>query len=150
MSMLTKIPIIRVCKELLSYREWIKTIKKENMDPNSIFNKYNMKYNNFYNIYLTLILPEEDKVLPDNIKQLRVFESLSPVHRYIDNDLGYAGYIVPEFNQVFDDENNPTLSYVIVYRFAFDKLSIKFIITRLLFLIGVIIAAFKLPWANIF
>ena len=41
--------------------------------------------------------------------------------------------LVPEFNQFFDDEGEPTLTYGMVYRFGFKKLSLKWVITRTIF-----------------
>ena len=145
-----RLPIVDAWKDFKNYLEWIKIIKNERDDPNSLYNKYDIKHNFFYNIYLGITLPQEDSVLPSKIKRMRVVESLAAVHRYIDVDLGFAEYIVPEFNQVVDDEGNETLTYVIVYRFAFKKLSLMFIIKRLLILGGVYLLATKLPWEKIY
>jgi len=137
--------ISMVIKDIVNYREWIKTINKEKANPNSLWHKFGMNHNFFYVIYLPITLPQEDKVLPDNIKRMRVIESLAPVHRYIDEDLQFAEYIVPEFNQFFDDENQPTLAYGIVYRFAFKRLSIKWVLSRSIIIGGLLWAFIKWP-----
>lgn len=123
-----------VIKDLKNYRKWAKTIKEEAQNPNSKFNTYGLNHNYFYVLYFPVTLPQEDLALPDNIKRLRVVETLTPVHQYLDNDLGFADYIVPEFNQFYDDEKQPTLTYGIVYRFAFKRLSIEWALSRALFL----------------
>lgn len=123
-------------KDIQNYRSWIQTIDIEKQNKNSIFNKWAMKHNFFYVLYFTISLPEEDRVLPDNIKRLRVVETLAPVHRYIDEELQFAEYIVPEFNQFFDEENKPTMVYGIVYKFAFKKISIKWFFYNLIILGG--------------
>jgi hypothetical protein len=128
-----RIPIVGVWKDIVNYRAWIQAIKEEAFNPNSKFNKFGMNFNFFYVLYLPVSLPREDAQLPEDIKRLRLMEVLTPIHQYIDNDLGFAGSIVPEFNQFYDDEDNPTLTYGIVYRFAFDTLSLKWVITRVLF-----------------
>ena len=97
--------ISMVIKDITNYRAWIKTIKQEKENPNSLWHRFNMKHNDFYVIYFPMSLPEEDRALPDNIKRMRVVESLAPVHRYLDEDLEFAEYIVPEFNQFYDDNN---------------------------------------------
>lgn len=150
MGLMSKIPFVQAWKDISNYRKWKKTIKGERVNPNSLLNKYNINNNVFYNLYVAVTLPDEDKVLPDKIKQLRIVESLAPVHRYLDNDLGFAGSIVPEFNRVYNDEGDATLTYVAVYRFAFNKISLKFILIRLILLIGFIIAYLKIPWEILF
>lgn len=139
------LPIIEVIRDLRNYRKWISTFKEERDNPNSKFNKYSLSHNYFYVLYLVVTLPPEDAALPDNIKKLRLVETLSPVHQYLDNDLGFADYIIPEFNQFYDEEGNPTLSYGAVYRFAFKKLSLKWFITRSIFLGFLIFALIKWP-----
>ena len=125
-------------KDIQNYIDWIKTINKEKLDPNSKWYKFKMKHNYFYTIYFPISLPEEDRVLTDNIKRLRVVEILAPVHRYFDEELMFAEYIIPEFNQFFDDNNQPTLIYGIVYRFAFKKLSMRWLISRTIFTVALI------------
>ncbi|HRT03212.1 MAG TPA: hypothetical protein P5513_04675, partial [Candidatus Diapherotrites archaeon] len=137
------LPIFEVIKDLYSYKKWIKVIKEERNNPNSKFNKFGLNANYFYILYVPISLPQEDSQLPDSIKRLRVVEMLAPIHQYLDNDLGFADYIIPEFNQFYDDNNNPTLTYGIVYRFAFKRLSIKWVITRLLFIIALIFLLYK-------
>lgn len=137
------LPLIEVIRDIRSYRKWINAIREERANPNSKFNKFELNANYFYVLYLPITLPQEDAALPDNIKRLRVVENLAPIHQYLDNDLGFADYIVPEFNQFYDDDNNPTLTYGIVYRFAFKKLSLKWVLSRTLFLAAAIFTLFK-------
>ncbi|HPI82009.1 MAG TPA: hypothetical protein PK122_02145 [Candidatus Paceibacterota bacterium] len=137
------LPLIEVIRDIRSYRKWINAIREERANPNSKFNKFELNANYFYVLYLPITLPQEDAALPDNIKRLRVVENLAPIHQYLDNDLGFADYIVPEFNQFYDEDNNPTLTYGIVYRFAFKKLSLKWVLSRTLFLAAAIFAIFK-------
>lgn len=132
-------------KDIQNYIDWIKTIDKEKLNPKSKWYKFNMNHNYFYTIYFVTALPDEDKVLPDNIKRLRLIELLSPVHRYLDEELQFAEYIIPEFNQFYDENNEPTLMYGIVYRFAFKKISIKWLISRTIILAALIWALIKFP-----
>lgn len=140
-----KIPIIGVIRDIKNYRNWIKIIRDEASNPQSKFNRYNLDFNPFYVLYVPITLPQEDAALPENIKRLRLMEVLAPIHQYLDLDLGFAGNIVPEFNQFYDDEDNPTLTYGIVYRFAFDTLSLRWFITRILYTIALIYALLKWP-----
>jgi hypothetical protein len=137
-SLWNRIPIVKVWKDISNYKSWIRTIDEEIDNPKSKFNKYKMDRSYFYVLYLPVSLPEEDALLPDNIKRLRLMEILSPVHQYLDDDLGFAGYLIPEFSQFYDEDNNPTLTYAAIYRFAFNKLSFKWFFSRLFFWISLI------------
>ena len=141
----TGLALLEVVKDLKNYRKWVKTLKGEAENPNSKFNTYGLNRNYFSVLYLPLTLPQEDIALPDNIKRLRVVETLTPIHQYLDNDLGFADYIVPEFNQFFDDDNQPTLTYGIVYRFAFKRFSLKWVLTRSLFIGALLFTPIKWP-----
>jgi hypothetical protein len=124
--------ILEVYKDLKAYKMWRGTIKAERDNNNSKYNKFGLNHNYFYILYLPITLPQEDSALPDSIKRLRVMESLNPIHQYLDYELGFSDYIIPEFNQFYDDEGNPTLTYGIVYRFAFKKLSLKWVLRRII------------------
>lgn len=135
--------LYKVFKDIQNYRDWIDTIKKEKLNPKSKWYQFRMKHNYFYTIYFELLLPNEYKDTADEIRRLRIVEVLSPVHRYLDDDLGFAEFIVPEFNQFYDENNEPTLAYGIIYRFAFNRLSLGWIITRLLFITTLVFSIFK-------
>lgn len=137
------LPLIGVIRDFSAYRKWVKAIREERNNPKSKFNTYNLSHNYFYILYVTVTLPQEDAALPDDIRRLRLVESLTPVHQYLDVDLGFADYIIPEFNQFYDEENEPTLSYGIVYRFAFKTFGLKWVITRTLFTGALIFSLIK-------
>ena len=59
----------------------MRVIDEEINNPNSKFNKYKLERSYFYIIYLSTSLPEEDALLPDNIKRLRLMQILEPVHQ---------------------------------------------------------------------
>jgi len=128
--------IVKIYRDIDNYRSWIKTIKSEENNPKSKYNIWELKHNIFYNVYLTLTIDETEANLPDNIKKLKIVESLNPIHRYFDEELGYAECLVPEFNQFVDDKGEPTLTYLVVYRFAFNKISLGWFIRWALILSG--------------
>lgn len=140
-----KLPLLGVIRDIQNYRSWIKTIQAEAYDPHSKFNKFGLDFNFFYVLYVSVSLPQEDAVLPENIKRLRLMEILAPLHQYLDSDLGFAGSIVPEFNLFYDEEENPTLIYGVIYRFAFDTLSLNWVLTRAFFTGALIFALVKWP-----
>lgn len=140
--------IKRVWSDIKNYREWIKTIKAEEANPDSLYSKYKMDKNIFYNIYVIVTLPDEDKILPEKIQRLRLIESLAPLNRYLDSQLKFAEYLTPEFSRVYDNDE-PTLNYLVVYRFTFQKLSLKWILSRLIFAGIITWSAFNIPFEKI-
>ena len=115
----------RVWRDIANYREFIRVINVEKKDPNSKWNKWRLNHNYFYTIFFTMDVKEEEAQLPQKIMRLRMIESLAPLHRYLDEELGFAECLTPEFNQFIDDETGePTLTYLMTYRFSFNKLSL--------------------------
>jgi len=129
--------IVKVYRDIDNYRDWIRTIKKEKKDPNSKFNTWKLDKNYFYNVYTTVSLEDEDLQTPETVQRLKVIEMLAPLHRYLDEELGFAECLTPEFNQFVDDKGNKTLTYLVMYRFSFNKLSVNWIL-RWLVIIGAI------------
>lgn len=144
-DILGKIPLVRAIRDIRNYSEWIKTFRIEKDNPQSKFNKLGLDHNWAYTLYLTVSLSGEDSDLPENLKRLRLMERLTPVHQYLDSELGFAGSILPEFNQFYDELGNPTLTYGIVYRFVFEELSIGWIFKRIFFIGLLIFVLYKLP-----
>lgn len=143
--------LFKIWRDLDNYRDFIRTIKKEKKDKNSKFNKWFLKHNAFYTIYFTMDIKEEESQLPEEIKRMRLIESLGNLHRYLDEELGFAECLAPEFNQFYDDEGKPTLTYLIAYRFTFNKLSLKWFIKSLM-IIGITtwLVFLGLDWFNFF
>ena len=137
-----------VWNDIVNYVDWIRTIKREKANPQSIFNKFSLGNDWFWNIFVVLTLPGEDLHLPDQIKRLRVTESLRPVNKYFGEDLSFSEYLIPDFNQVFHD-GEPTLSYMIIYRFSFKRLTWWWLLSRAVFLTAIIIGLFNVPWINL-
>lgn len=120
--------IVKVYRDIENYRDWIKTIKREEANFKSNYSKWKLNHNKLYTVYFTMDIDENELALPEEIKRLRIIESLAPLHRYFDEDLGFAECLVPEFNQFFDEKGNPTLTYLVAYRFAFNKLSLGWVL----------------------
>jgi hypothetical protein len=120
--------IVKAVRDITNYRDFIRTMKEERNNPSSKFNTWNLKLNYFYTIYFTYDMDDAESQLPEKIKRLRLIESLAPLHTYLDNELGFAECLVPEISQFYDDKGNPTLTYLVSYRFAFNKLSLWWVL----------------------
>jgi hypothetical protein len=135
--------LVKVWRDIANYREFVRVIKVEKKDPNSLWAKWNLNHNYFYTIFFTMDVKEEEMQLPQKIMRLRMIESLAPLHRYLDEELGFAECLTPEFNQFIDEETGePTLTYLITYRFSFNKLSFWWLI-RWSFIIPALIILFS-------
>jgi hypothetical protein len=124
--------ISKVIRDIQNYRDFIKVIDKEKSNKNSKYNLWKLNHNYFYTIYFTMDIEETEAQLPEKIMRMRMIESLAPLHRYLDEELGFAECLSPEFNQFYDENGDPTLTYLIAYRFVFNKLSIRWLIKFLL------------------
>lgn len=125
--------LVKVYRDFENYFDWIRTIKQQERDPNSKFNKWKLNRTKLYDVFVTVSLDEADAQLPEVVQRTKVLESLNPLHRYLDEELGFAGSLACEFNQFIDDEQNPTLTYLIVYRFIFEKFSLIWLAKFLIF-----------------
>ena len=136
--------ISRVYQDLKNYQDFIRTIKRERDDPNSKYSNWKLNHNSFYTIFFTMDIDETEAQLPQKIMRLRMIESLAPLHRYLDEELGFAECLTPEFNQFYNEDNEPTLTYLITYRFSFNKLSFWWVVRWALIIPTIIILFTKL------
>lgn len=119
--------IVKVYRDFENFADWKRVVKKEKADPNSRYSKWKLQHTMLYDLFLTITLDDSDIQLPDIIKKAKVLETLIPLNKYLDEDLGFAGSLSIELNQIEDDQKNLTLSYFIVYRFIFEKFSLKWL-----------------------
>lgn len=132
--------ISQVIRDLINYRDLGRSLKAERANKDSKFNKWKLQFNQFYTIYFTMDIDENEAKLPEHIKRMRIIESLANLNIYLDEELGFAECLSPEFSQFYDGEGNPTLTYLIAYRFVFNKLSIGWMIKWLFLITAPIIA----------
>lgn len=123
---------VKVYRDLENFADWKKTILKEQANPKSKYNQWKLERTKLFDIYTVISLEEADANLTENIQRTKVVELLNPLHRYLDDELGFAECLNIEFNQFQDDQGKPTLSYLVVYHFNFNKLSLKWVIKSLI------------------
>lgn len=148
--------IVKVYRDFENFADWRRVIKKEEANPQSKFNQWKLERTRLFDIYTIVSLDEKDNQLPETVQRTKVIESLNPLHRYLDEELGFAELLTVDFNQFEDNQGKPTLSYLIVYRFNFNKFSIKWLIKFLVItgLLIFVILKFKLitlllTWINL-
>jgi hypothetical protein len=130
--------IVKVYRDFENFNDWKHIIKREEKNSLSLYNKWKLERTKLYDIYVIVSLDELDDQLPEAVKRTKVVEMLNPLNRYLDEELGFAECLTCEFNQFEDDKGNLTLSYLIMYRFLFNKFSLKWIAKTFLIL-GIIL-----------
>jgi hypothetical protein len=126
--------IVKVYRDFENFVDWKKTVRREQANPNSFFNKWKLSRTKLYDVYTTVSLENTDALLPENIQRVKLMEILNPLHKYLDEDLSFAECLDCEFNQFEDDKGSPTLTYLIVYRFRWNKFSIGWMLKSLIIL----------------
>ena len=141
--------IIKVYRDFENFNDWKKTIRKEQKNPKSLFSEWKLSRTKLFDVYTTLTLEDTDTLLPETVQRMKLMEMLQPLHKYLDEDLGFAECLDVEFNQFQDAEKKPTLTYLIVYRFRWNKFSIKWLfwfIIKTAILIFLILHFNVIPW----
>lgn len=140
--------IVKVYRDFENFADWKRIIKREENNSNSKFNRWKLARTKLYDVYLSVSLEDGDEKLPESVQRVKVMETLNPVHKYLDEELAFAECLNCEFNQFVDEKQNPTLTYLIVYRFNFNKFSIKWLVKTLLILgvLTFVTIKFALPW----
>jgi len=134
--------VVRVYRDFENYFDWKRVIDEQKADPKSNYNKWKLEHTKLYDIYATVTIDESYAALPEAIQRTQLVEMLNPLHRYLDDDLGFAECLNCEFNQFVDEKDKPTLSYLIVYRFNFEKFSVSWVVKSLIKLGILIYVAF--------
>jgi hypothetical protein len=124
--------ITKVYRDFENFNDWKQTIKKEEKNPLSLYNKWKLERTKLYDIFVIVSLDPLDDQLPETVKRVKVMEMIAPLNRYLDEDLQFAECLTCEFNQFEDDKGNLTLSYLILYRFLWNKFSLKWLLKFLI------------------
>ena len=63
-----------------------------------------------------------------------VMTKLKPIVQYLGKDLGWSDYLVPQVNNFVDEDNNPSLSYGVLFVFTGYSLTLTKLLYAMLFL----------------
>lgn len=124
--------VVRVYRDFENFFDWKRVIDEQVADPKSNYNKWKLEHTKLYDIYANVTIDESYAALPEQIQRTQLVEMLNPLHRYLDDDLGFAECLNCEFNQYVDEKDKPTLTYLIVYRFNFEKFSVTWVVKSLI------------------
>ena len=118
------IGIVQWFKDFSNFFKFRREIRNEFKIRDSKFNKFGLKYNRLGNIvYVQINCTDEDfmNAYYDAEKMLDI--KLAPIVSYLSSELGWGDYLVPQISNFVDDDNNPTLSYGVLFLFTGYKLT---------------------------
>ncbi|MGL5691331.1 MAG: hypothetical protein ACRDD8_11020 [Bacteroidales bacterium] len=119
----------RIYKDIVNYKNFKKTIKKEKNNPQSIYNTYGFQHNKSYTKLGCIITLGDEYSSVDTIERdLIVFEKIIPITNYFDIDLCFGECLYIEKPDVWlaindNGEMVETLSYKIELSYEFNILT---------------------------
>jgi len=128
------IGIVQSIKDFSNFFKFRKMIRKEFKIRDSKFNKYNLKYNWLGNIvYVQINCTEEDFMNAYYDAEKMLDMKLAPIVSYLSSDLGWGDYLTPQISNFVDDDNNPSLSYGVLFVFTGYRLTLTKALFGILF-----------------
>lgn len=118
------IGIVQSFKDFSNFFKFRRMMREEFKIRDSKFNKYNLKYNWLGNIvYVQINCNEQDfmNAYYDAEKMLEM--KLAPIVSYLSTELNWGDYLIPQISNFVDDDNNPTLSYGVLFIFTGYRLT---------------------------
>ena len=135
------IGIVQVIKDFSNFFKFRKMIREEFKIRDSKFNKFNLKYNWLGNIvYVQINCTEEDFMNAYYDAEKMLDMKLAPIVSYLSTDLGWGDYLTPQISNFVDDDNNPSLSYGVLFIFTGYRLTMTKAFFGILTLLALLIA----------
>lgn len=126
---------IQCMKDFSNFFKFRKEMSAMKNFRDSKFNKYGLQLNWLKNvIYMQVDCTDEDLMNFDYDEEKMVLKKIQPVVEYLGAELGWSDYLSPQISNFVDDNNEPTLSYGVLfvftpYRLTFAKAVINAIVT---------------------
>ena len=125
-----EIGIVQWFKDLSNFFKFRRQIKKEIKRRDSTFNKLRLKQNWLGNIiYVQIDCTDEDLMNANYNAEAMLDIKLKPIVSYLSGELGWGDYLVPQISNFVDEDENISLSYVVLFIFAGYKLTLTNFIT---------------------
>ena len=110
--------IVQAFMDFKNFFKFNKAISRELSEPKSGMNTLGIKRNWLGNIlYVQINCTDSDLRNADYNFDRMVMTKLRPVVQYLGKDLGWSDYLVPQVNNFVDEDNNPSLSYGVLFIF---------------------------------
>jgi len=116
-----------------------KEISRELAEPKSGMNTLGIKRNWLGNILYTQInCTDADLMNSDYDFNRMVMMKLKPIIQYLGQDLGWSDYLVPQVSNFVDENDNPSLSYGVLFIFTGYSLTLTKVLVTTLITLGLI------------
>lgn len=131
--------LVQAFKDLTNFFKFRKQMRKEFKIRDSKFNKYKLKYNWLGNIVYVQIDCDNDDLMGANYDAERMlYTKLRPIVEYLSSELGWGDYLTPQISNFVDENENPTLSYGILFIYNGYKLTFTNFIIGTLVTLGIL------------
>jgi hypothetical protein len=129
-----------IFREILNFFYLKKVLRRESAskDPESPWNKYNLRYNWYGRIYTVLSLREEDMGEEEVVRNWKAMEMMRPINTYL-SSLDFQEVIFPSIEYV-----PGTRSYLVVYSPLFKELTFRWVLWRILAISAIVVGAYSI------
>ena len=109
---------IQSFKDILNFFKFRKDIKNEFYLRDSKFNRYNLKTNWIGDVvYVQIDCSEEDLMKANYDSEEMIFKKIQPIVEYLSQELNWGDYLNLQIANFVDEDNNPSLSYGVLFVF---------------------------------
>ena len=131
--------IVKAFMDFKNFFKFKKDISRALSEPKSGMNTLGIKRTWLGNIlYVQIHCTDSDLRNADYNFDRMVMTKLRPVVQYLGKDLGWSDYLVPQVNNFVDEDNNPSLSYGVLFVFTGYSLTLTKLLYTFMFIIGLI------------
>lgn len=110
---------IQSFKDIFNFFKFKKDIKNEFYSRDSKLNRFNLKQNWIGDVVYTQINCTEDDLMNANYdSEGMIIKKIQPIVEYLSQDLNWGDYLTPQIANFVDEDNNPSLSYGVLFVFT--------------------------------
>lgn len=133
--------IVQAFIDFKNFFKFKKEISRELSEPKSGMNTLGIKRNWLGNIlYVQINCTETDLMNAGYDFDRMVMIKLKPIVKYLGQDLGWSDYLVPQVNNFVDENDNPSLSYGVLFIFTGYSLTLTKLLYTVLITLGLLSA----------
>lgn len=130
---------VQCLMDIINFFKFKRDIKHEYYLRDSKFNFFKLKRNWLGNIiYLQLDFTDEDLMNANYDSETMVMKRLQPIIEYLSRELDWGDYLTPQISNFVDEDENPSLSYGILFVFTPYRLTLGKFIMNLVVTAGLI------------
>jgi hypothetical protein len=137
-----EIGIVQCVKDFINFFKFKREMKREYFTRDSKFNYFKLKQNWLGNVvYMQLNCTDEDLMNANYDSETMVMRKIQPVVEYLSRELDWGDYLTPQISNFVDEDENPSLSYGILFVFTPYRLTFAKFILMVLGIAGLLTGA---------